>query len=211
MSERRLSRTRYASYVVLLIVCVVLLYFFYARGMRFFLVPSESMEPTLFPNDYILTLSEPEYNRGDIVVAYDPIDPDNLSFIVKRVVAVGGDTVRIEGGALFVNGSYASEPYVNEPPHYDFPSDPRELEYTVPEGNVFLLGDNRNFSEDSSDDVWAVEGKHKSHAVPLDDIIGKVEQIYLPRSNAGPAHHYPLATIADIEPQEEEAPKAVVE
>lgn len=196
---------------MLLIVCVILLYFFWGQGMRFFLVPTQSMEPTLYPRDYILTLRAPEYNRGDIVVAYDPLDPDNLTFIVKRIAAVEGDTVRIEGGALFINGAFASEPYVQEPPHYDFPADPNVPEYVVPMGTVFLLGDNRNRSEDSSDIAWVERGKHGSHAVPVKDIIGSVRQIYLPWSHAGPVSPYPLTSLDELTTQQDEVATAVVD
>ena len=198
-----LSRTRYTAYVIILIFCTILLYFFWVRGMRFFLVPSESMEPALYPNDYIVTLAQPEYRRGDVVVAVDPLDRDRLSFIVKRIVGVGGDTIRIEGGALFLNGVYASEPYVYDPPHYDFPPDPNVMEYTVPPNTVFLLGDNRNRSEDSSDSVWVDRGVYGTHELPLEDIVGRVERIYLPWDHASAVRHYPLVTVADVRPTQD--------
>lgn len=175
----RLSRARYTAYVVILLVSVALLYLFYARGMRFFLVPSSSMEPALLPNDYILTLREPVYRRGDIVVIRDPVRNDEVLYDVKRIIAVGGDSIEIKWGAVLLNGLYASEPYTMEPIGYeDFGS------ITVPNNHVFLLGDNRNHSEDSS--VWP------QHSIPEDAIVGKVGLIYLPKSRWQWVRHYPL-------------------
>lgn len=194
----RLSRMRYGAYIVLLGVCIVLNYFFWIGGMRFFLVPSESMEPTLMPRDYIVTLRADEYRRGDIVVAKDPINNQETDYIAKRIVAIAGDKVRIMGGALFINGSYVPEPYVREPSTYEFPIRDDRKGYEVPEGMVFLLGDNRNHSEDSSDSRWAAEGKYKTHALPVEDIIGRVERINLPWSRAGRVDHFPIESIGMI-------------
>ncbi len=103
-----ISPGRYAAYIVILCVSVVLIYLFAGRGMRFFLVPSSSMEPTLLRRDYLVTLREGAYHRGDIVVIEDP--EDKKGYLVKRIVATQGDTLAIDGGALFLNGKYASEP-----------------------------------------------------------------------------------------------------
>ncbi len=172
---KEISRGRLIYYTIILITAPILIYFFAVRDMRFFLVPSASMEPTLFPGDYLVTLSEDEYRRGDIVVMVDPTDPQ--SFIVKRIVGVAGDEVAIRGGALFINGSYASEPYVKELMM-------QQMEpIAVPEGGVFVLGDNRNHSEDGSE--WR-------RALRVSSIIGKVRLRYLPVDRFGTLHGYPL-------------------
>ncbi len=160
---------RQGGEVALLILSLIGLYFFAFRGMRFFLVPSGSMEPTLLRGDYILTLKASTYGRGDVVVLNDPEEPK--SYIVKRVMGVGGDTIAMFGGAMFVNGSYVSEPYTMAPAMYEF--DP----FKVPEGHVLLFGDNRNDSEDSH--LW------KDKAQPVSAIIGKVKFIYYPYDRAG--------------------------
>lgn len=173
----RRTRTRAAAYVAL--VCVLyILYLFVWQGMRFFLVPSDSMEPTLLSRDYLVSFRQTEYRRGEIVVIKDPEEEGN--FLVKRIVGVGGDTIEIQGGALFLNGKYASEPYMKEPMEFAF-----DL-MTVPRGEVFVLGDNRNKSEDSV--TW-------KRAIPLSDVVGKVYAIYNPISRMGGVRSYPLTNV----------------
>ena len=164
--------------VLLLFLSFLGLYFFAYRRAQFFRVPSASMQPTLLIGDQIVTVREPSYGRGDIVVLRDP--QDRQSYIVKRIAAVGGDTVFITGGALYVNGAYVSEPYVSEPPDYLMKP------YTVPEACIFLLGDNRNDSDDSH--LW------EEKARPLSDITGKVRFIYYPYDRAGFISGYPPVT-----------------
>ena len=139
------------------------------------------MLPALQQGDYILTLTDDRYLRGDIVVLKDP-ESEGGGFLVKRIVAIGGDTVAIQGGALVLNGEYASEPYVREPMNADFEA------ITVPEGEVFVLGDNRNESDDSS--VW------KDPTVPVKSIVGRVRYIYLPWSRMGRVDPYPLTNVS---------------
>lgn len=170
-----LSKGRLVYYALILAAAPLLIYLFAGRDMRFFLVPSRSMEPTLHPGDYLLTLSKDEYKRGDIVVMVDP--EDRSAFIVKRIVGIPGDSVSLAGGALYINGEYASEPYVPEPIMQAM--SPVE----VPDDGVFVLGDNRNYSEDGSE--W-------QHALRKEDIVGEVKLRYLPFDRFGRLRHYPL-------------------
>jgi signal peptidase I len=165
--------------VLLLFLSLLGLYFFAYRRAQFFRVPSASMEPTLLIGDQMVTMKETAYGRGDIVVLTDP--EDSKSFIVKRIAAVAGDTVFITGGALYVNGAYVSEPYTADPPNYLMQP------YTVPEGRVFLLGDNRNNSDDSH--LWDEKSR------PVSDIAGKVRFIYYPYNRAGMLEGYPPVTV----------------
>lgn len=176
---KKISLARKIYYGLILIIAPILIYLFAVRGMRFFLVPSGSMEPTLVPGDYLVTLNVDQYNRGDIVVLRDPVEEG--AYIVKRIVGLAGDTVAVEGGALVLNGKYASEPYVPEFMNRDLPP------VTVPEGGVFVMGDNRNHSEDSRE--W-----HDSHgSLPVSSIIGQVRLRYLPLDRASTIHGFPLA------------------
>ncbi|MFO7775490.1 MAG: signal peptidase I [Candidatus Hydrogenedentota bacterium] len=182
MTKQPLSRARYTAYVIILICACILLYFFYGRDMRFFLVPTSSMLPTFQAQDYILTLNADDYERGDLVVLRDP---RNLNqYLVKRIVGVGGDEVSVRQGALFVNGSYASEPYILEP-YIEYQMEP----YIVPENHVFLLGDNRNQSEDSS--TWPEPGQ------PAKRIVGRVQAIYLPFNRMQWVSPYPFTVIPE--------------
>lgn len=183
-----MSRARYTFYSVVIVSCLILLYFFWVRGMTFFLVPSGSMEPLLQDGDYIVTLKTSTYKPGAVIVFDDP--QTRGEFLVKRIVAVAGDTVELRGGALFVNGEYASEPYVKEPLFLNFPA------YEVPAGCCFVLGDNRKFSEDSSSEVWNAGDWECRPSISMDTIVGLVRRIYLPMNRSGPVASYPLVSYA---------------
>lgn len=178
-TKRGLLQNARLGNVVLLIVCLVLLYLFWGRGMRFFLVPSRSMEPQLLVGDYLVTLNQSRYERGDIVVVDDPQAPGE--HLVKRIAGVAGDRVEVRDGALFVNGGYVSEPFIKEPMHYTL-----EPELLVPEGQVFLLGDNRNGSED---------GHVDRTTVPADTIVGQVVFIYYPFNRYGRVESMPMTPL----------------
>jgi signal peptidase I len=111
-----------------------------------FTIHQVSMRPTLEEGDRVL-INRLSYHfrdpaRGDVVIFHSPmVEGEDL---VKRVVAVGGDTVAVKDGALWVNGVAQEEPYLLE---QDFVGEEAELE--VPEGTVFVMGDNRNNSGDS--------------------------------------------------------------
>jgi signal peptidase I len=122
-------------------------------------VHADSMRPTLHSGDEIvidrLSLALRAPHRGEVVVSNSP-----QGLVVKRVAAVGGDSVGIEDGVLVVNGKQQREKYVDYASIdgvYFGPVD-------VPRGNVFLLGDNRGNSEDSRD----------FGAVPEDEIVGRL-------------------------------------
>lgn len=165
---------RQGGYIAFILLSVPVIYLFGFRHMSFFMVPSASMEPTLITGDHLITLTAHYYRRGDVVVTEDP--EEKGAFIVKRIVAVAGDTVAVEGGALYINGQYVSEPYLKSPPHYMMPP------YKLPPDSVFLLGDNRNNSEDAH--AWP------DKAQPVKNIIGKVRFIYYPYERAGRFAHY---------------------
>lgn len=156
-----------AAYILIIALSVPLIYLFGFRDMRFFLVPSSSMEPTLLRRDYLMSLRQSQYERGDVVILEDPQEPG--AYLVKRLVARGGDTVTVAGGALLINQRYVSEPYLMAPPHYQLNP------VTIPRDHVFILGDNRDNSDDSH--VWG--------AAPENAIVGKVVCIYYPYDRAG--------------------------
>lgn len=141
---------------------------------RSFYIPSESMLPTLKVNDYILVnrfvykMALP--SRGEIIVFHPPHvkDPANTDFI-KRVVALENDVVEVADGVLYLNGIPQDEPFIKEPIDADFPA------YRVPKGHVFVMGDNRNNSDDSR--YWG--------PLPLENIVGKAFVIFWPVSRMG--------------------------
>ncbi len=133
------------------IVAVAFAFIFVFRTVG---VVGGSMLPTLHENDRIILTSscfEPKY--GDIVVTCQPAKSEVIEdILVKRVIATEGQTVDIDfvEGVVYVDGVALDEPYINEPTHdmEDF-SGP----VTVPDGHVFVMGDNRNRSTDSRSDL----------------------------------------------------------
>lgn len=108
-------------------------------------VPSVSMAPTIHVGDRLwtdkLTLHWRPIRRGDIVV-FDTPFPATTPY-VKRVIGLSGETVEVKDGKVLINGRPIDEPYLAEKPAYHFGP------ITVPQGQVLVLGDNRNDSYDS--------------------------------------------------------------
>ena len=133
-------------------------------------VHGQSMYPTFKGGEYVLVYRQAYHwgqpQRGDIVVFH----PDSMrrEDYIKRIIGLPGDTVRIHNGVVYINGQPIEEPYINEPPRY-------EGQWTVPEGYIFVLGDNRNNSRDS----------HVMGPVPLDTVVGKAILVYWPLESLG--------------------------
>lgn len=133
--------------VVVALICCVLIFVFVARVID---VVGNSMVPTLeWYDKVVITRLAGDYERGDIVVLRKDTFRDEP--IVKRIIAVEGQTIDIdfENGIVYVDGEALDEPYVNELTYEpeDFESYERPL--VIPEGCVFVMGDNRNNSTDS--------------------------------------------------------------
>jgi signal peptidase I len=130
-------------------------------------VESISMQPTLYPGDYVI-VNKLAYrfnhspDRGDVIVFRYPPNPEAIPYI-KRIIGLPGDQIHIADGNVYVNGQLVAEPYL-------VVSTNRGGDWTVPEGQLFVMGDNRNNSSDSRS--WGF--------VPLENIIGRAELIYLP-------------------------------
>lgn len=138
-------------------------------------VPTGSMENTIQPGDRVMglrltyTFGEPE--RGDIAIFVYPDDEERgvRTYYVKRIMGMPGDTVDIVNGKVYLNGSDTplDEPYIAEDMMLEAP-----MHFTVPEGSYFMLGDNRNYSNDSR--------RWKNKFVKRDKLIGKVYFRYFP-------------------------------
>jgi signal peptidase I len=183
-----------------IIVVAIFIITFCAQPFR---IPSESMEPTLLVGDFLLVnkqslgtvdagglLPSDDIRRGEVVVFHYPVDP--LLHLVKRVVGLPGDRVRLRGNHVYVNGQVLAEPYAiyrasaTDNFRDNFPqlqsADPEidsrwwiqmhrlivNGELVVPAGKYFVLGDNRNDSEDSR--YWGL--------VPREAIVGTPFLIY---------------------------------
>lgn len=158
-------------------------------------VNGESMENTLMPDDRLVTTSwYSSINQGDIVIIYagDSVtlnDDGSLNIgkglrktLVKRVIAVGGQTVDInfERGAVYVDGKMLDESYITSLTHMDEGAFTYKYPVEVPEGYVFVMGDNRQVSKDSRSDeigfvsLESITGKVIMRVFPL-DAFGFVE------------------------------------
>ncbi len=147
-----------------------------AVDYRPYRIPSASMMPTLQVGDTVLArkAGEGSVGRGDVVVFRDQAWGGEL--MVKRVVAVGGDTVSYgDGNKLSVNGRAIDEPYVDG---RSLPSEGFSVE--VPAGRLFLLGDNRLASLDSRMHLEVASG-----TVPAADVVARVEATILPFDGIG--------------------------
>ncbi|MFJ4338070.1 signal peptidase I [Streptomyces sp. NPDC088915] len=145
---------------------------------RPFTVPTDSMTPTLDVNSRVLAerVDGAEVKRGDVVVFNDPLW--GSSPMVKRVVAVGGDTVACcdAEGRLTVNGKAVDEPYLRPGMGGRTIASDREFSVTVPEDSLFLLGDDRHTSLDSR--THLEEAGRGS--VPRSTVVARVDAVVWP-------------------------------
>lgn len=151
-------------------------------------IPSGSMLPSLQVGDRLIVekltgyVSSPE--RGDILVFYPPKPgaPELNIFgkamrwlgfttepaYIKRVIGLAGETLEVKEGLVYINGKPLDEPYIKAPPFYDY-------KITVPPDHLFMMGDNRNNSQDSH--IWG--------PLPANHVIGKAVFRFLPLDRVG--------------------------
>ena len=156
------------------VLAVVLLFTFVVRLIG---VDGHSMVPTLQDGDRLLVLNslwDDDYQYGDIVVLRK--DTFMEEPIVKRVIATEGQTVDIDfdAGVVYVDGAALEEDYIRQPTYLE---EGLEFPCTVPEGCVFVMGDNRNDSDDSRDpDLGPVDTR---------EIMGQAVFLLYPGMTAG--------------------------
>ena len=159
-------------------VLAVVIFVLLQTVFQTFIVVGSSMEPSfswtqrLLVNKTVYHFQEPE--RGDVIVL-QPVDNQNVDYI-KRIIALPGDTVEIKDEVVYVNDLPLDEPYIKEPPRYTL------SQIRIPDDNYFVLGDNRNNSNDS----------HNGWLVPRDNIVGKAWLSIWPPDEWGLAPNYPL-------------------
>lgn len=151
IKQAEVSRTVQKSYEITgsLVPTFIIVFLLLAFVFRIASVSGSSMVPTLSNGDsLIISNVKQEYNHGDIVVISQPNKYN--SNLIKRVIAVGGDVVDIDynQGIVYVNGEELKEKYVNTPTTRIL-QDNMQFPLTVPDGYVFVMGDNRNNSLDS--------------------------------------------------------------
>jgi len=181
---------------VLLLVAFVLALLIKTFLVQAFYIPSQSMEPTLMVGDRVL-VNKLVYDfhpprRGDVIVFQDPhpgpqpdrnpvsafwhwliqglgVSTDPQKDFIKRVIGLPGDTVKMENGAVFVNGKPLDEPYLS--PNKDFRP---FAQVTVPADTLFVMGDNRPDSNDS---------RYGLGFIPEDKVVGRAFVIIWPPSS----------------------------
>ena len=172
---------------------------FLAVGVRMFVaeprfIPSSSMEPTLLIDDRLiidkLSFRWRKPERGEIVVfnpPNNPVVPDATKVYIKRVIGLPGDRISIHDGKVFINDAPLNETYIAAPPNYTLPTQddalcpncfrPDNIQsgkpnpyFTVPNGNYWVMGDNRNNSLDSH--AWGF--------LPEENLVGRAMFRYWP-------------------------------
>ncbi|OGO06535.1 MAG: signal peptidase I [Chloroflexi bacterium RBG_13_57_8] len=164
--------------IIITVVLAVIIFVVAQRTIQTYEVFMTSMEPNFHEgqrvvvNKAVYIFGEPD--RGDVIIFKAPNGGDED--FIKRVIGLPGDTVEVKNRAVYVNNVKLEEPYVAESPNYVMPA------VTIPKDKYFVLGDNRNHSNDS----------HNNWYVDRGDIRGKAWLSTWPPSDWGIVHNYPL-------------------
>ena len=170
MEKETSTAAEIKDWIVSIVVAVALAMFIRTFIVELYVVDGPSMRPTLeseerlVVNKFIYRFRPPE--KGEVLVFQYPRDPSRD--FIKRVIATPGDTIEIREGRVLVNDQLLTEDYILEKTRSEYPKS------TVPEGRIFVMGDNRNNSEDSR---FADVG-----FVPYDLIKGKAMIVFWPIS-----------------------------
>lgn len=174
--NERLKGSRYwdvLEYLITLMLMMVLAFSIRAVLFEPMRVKGSSMENTLKPGDYMavekLSYIVRPMKRGDVVICYYPNNDEYTC--VKRIIGLEGDRIVIENGVVSVNGVTLQEEYVTTGL-----TSKHDGVYEVEEGCIFVMGDNRLVSRDSTDGMVG--------SVPAERVIGKVNRVLLPFSRA---------------------------
>ena len=170
--------------IIQTLLLAVVLYFVIDAFIGRVRVENISMLPTLKPGEFLLVnklaYKLGDFDHGDIVIFHYPLNP-NEDYI-KRVMGIPGDEITVEDGVVSVNGYPLTEDYISAPPNY-------QGTWTVPEGSIFVLGDNRNQSSDSH--TWGM--------VTVENVVGRALVIYWPLSEAKILRHPNIVNAASTQ------------
>lgn len=172
-TRRRWRTTR--SWVATVVLAVAAVFGIRSTIAEAYAIPSSSMAPTLTPGDRMIVEKSPidlnGLHRGDVVVFHRPdtLGPDVPGTLVKRLIALGGDTVEARDGTVLVNGTALAE-------NYTAGSTANFGPVVVPERYVWVMGDNRPASLDS----------RRFGAIPASSVMGTALAVTWPIGHAGP-------------------------
>lgn len=165
--------------VLITAVMAIVIFFVVQAALQTFVVVGASMQPSfedgqrLLVNKMIFNFAAP--NRGDVIILEAPTG-QRVDYI-KRVIGLPGDTVEVKQGGVYVNGVRLNEPYIKAAPSYTMGPQ------TIQKDTYFVLGDNRNNSNDS----------HTGWVVPKQHLVGKAWLSIWPPGLWGFAPNYPIA------------------
>jgi signal peptidase I len=172
-SRREFQKSTVREYFEAMVTAVILAFFIRTFVVQAFKIPTGSMENNLLIGDHLLVnkfvtgpsssalehalLPEGTIKRGDVLVFKYPVQPDRD--FIKRVIGLPGETLEVREKKVYINGQALNEPYVHYLDTFGGPSDLREVTsndvrdhfgpVTVPDGEYFMMGDNRDNSADS--------------------------------------------------------------
>jgi len=174
--KENIEKRELYEWVQALVCSVLVVVVVFTFAVRLIGVDGHSMVPTLQHGDRLLVVNallDDDYGYGDIVVLRKEAFMEDP--IVKRVIATEGQTVDIDfaTGSVYVDDALLKEDYINE---LTFLEEGTEFPLTVPEGSIFVMGDNRNHSSDSRDSrLGTVDTRY---------VIGKAVMIAFPGADA---------------------------
>lgn len=156
------------EWIITILTAIILVVIIRAFIIDSRIVPTPSMVPTIQCNDRLfvekITHRFKGLERGEVIVFVPPEQSGLKDDLIKRLIGLPGDTIEIKEGTLYVNNESQEEPYLAEPIQYEL------APVLVPEGKIFVLGDNRNRSYDS----------HEWGFAELDSVKGKALITYWP-------------------------------
>jgi len=184
---KRLS-TFFLDISEVIVFAVGIFFFVYLLIMRPHKIDGQSMMPNYQNAEYLLTEKVTYYlhkpQRGDVVVLRPPQVVSEGDEFIKRVVGLPGETVKIFGGHIYINGKLLNEPYIaGDVITYGGPFLADNMDYVVPSERYFVMGDNREHSSDSR--YWGPVSLNLSPNSDKEGINGRAWIIYWPLNKIG--------------------------
>ena len=172
-----MKRSQLVREIVETVALTVLIFLVIRFVIQSYHVEGASMQTTLTSDNFVI-VNKVAYlfhtpQRGDVIVFHYPLDTSRD--FIKRVIGLPGDTVSVDNTHVSVNGVLLKEPYVN------IPLNPIGNKWVIPTNEYFVMGDNRQVSDDSRD--WG--------CVPKDFIVGKAVAVYWPTKDWTIINTYP--------------------